>query len=259
MSQDWLQYCAQAYLTRLMHAEVPPGPNPLCADCGKTNATFQCRDCLNSAMLCSECILSRHSYIPTHRAREWNGKYFAARTWTSLGYVFHLGHGGKPCNLGKTVPFTLGDTTGIREINIRFCRHPGHVDFPKQLLDAKIFPCSDKRPRSGFTFAVLRKFHFLSNEAKLSVQRYYNVLVHLTSTAFPDSVPDRYREFMRVSRQWDHLQDIKRAGIRDVIFSSPYEGDLALRCPVCPRLGINYLSSDVDALNRYVFYLEASI
>lgn len=252
MSQDWLNGCAQTYLNRILHAEALTSFQPTCRDCDADQPTFKCKDCLNNALLCRSCLLQRHQHFPCHQFVEWNGHHFKNRTSKELGYVFHLGHGGHPCNLGKTSDFVLGDTSGIHEIRIRFCRHPGKPDFPKQLLDAHIFPCSDKRPQSGFTFAVLKKFHLLATKAKLASQRYYNVLVCQTNAVLPEQVPDRYREFMRVCRQWDHLQDLKWAGIQRIKQDSPIEGDLALRCPACPREGVNFLLEDVSDDNRCV-------
>lgn len=252
MSQDWLNGCAQSYLNRILRGEALGSHPSNCADCGALAPMFKCKDCLNNGLLCQPCLLKRHQHFPCHRFLEWNGKHFTKRTSKELGYVFHLGHGGNSCDLGKTCDFILGDMSGIHDIRIRFCRHPGKLDFPKQLLDAHIFPCSDKRPQSGFTFAVLKKFHLLATEAKLASQRYYNVLVCQTSAVLPEQVPDRYREFMRVCRQWDHLQDLKWAGLRTTRQDSPVEGDLALRCPACPREGVNFFLEDVTDENWLV-------
>ncbi|KAL0563119.1 hypothetical protein V5O48_018958 [Marasmius crinis-equi] len=53
---------------------------------------------------------------------------------------------------------------------------------------------------------------------------------------------DRYDEFVRVVRLWRYLKILKRAGIgadssRDLSSISP--GELAIRCPACPRPGFN--------------------
>lgn len=252
MSQDWLKGCAQQYLDRILLRETVEDLPALCQDCNAPSPTFVCRDCLNNLLLCSACIRERHQYFPCHRFREWKGHHFVDCDSSQLGIILHLGHGGHECNLGKTCTFTLGDITGIHTLNIRFCRHPGSADSPRQLLDAQIFPCSDKRPKSGFTFTLLRKFHYLGTEAKLSSQRYYNVLVCQTNAAFPSQVPDRYREFMRTARQWDHLQDLKRAGTVDVMKLPDHPGDLALRCPACPREGVNFYIQDVKDGNQCV-------
>ncbi|KAG0691964.1 hypothetical protein DFH29DRAFT_883337 [Suillus ampliporus] len=67
---------------------------------------------------------------------------------------------------------------------------------------------------------------------------YYSKLRRITSSMFPHLVPDRYRELMRVARQWWQLKLLKWNGFghdrRD-----PKDGELALFCPACPQPGIN--------------------
>lgn len=197
-------------------------------------------------------MCSQHVNLPCHRFQQWNGDFFQDVTSADIGYVFNLGHGGRHCASATQRSFTLGDTNGLHVIQMRFCRHPGRGDFARQLLKAGIFPCSDIQPASGFTFSLLRQFHLLSTEAKLSSQRYYNVLCALTNNIFPHLVPPRYKEFMRVQRQWELLQDLKRAAQDVVVDTTNSSGDLALRCPACPRLGINYEKEDVIAGEEYV-------
>jgi hypothetical protein len=50
---------------------------------------------------------------------------------------------------------------------------------------------------------------------------------------------DRYRELMRVSRQWRNLQARKRAGLGHDMGLARKPGDLAIFCPTCPQPGIN--------------------
>jgi hypothetical protein len=44
---------------------------------------------------------------------------------------------------------------------------------------------------------------------------------------------------MRVSRQWRHLQDLKRFGYGHDKDKVPGDGDLADFCPACPQPGVN--------------------
>lgn len=55
---------------------------------------------------------------------------------------------------------------------------------------------------------------------------------------------------MRVCRQWDYLQDLKWAGL-ETVERNPAEGDLALRCPACPREGVNFFLEDVNKDNWF--------
>jgi hypothetical protein len=86
----------------------------------------------------------------------------------------------------------------------------------------------------------------MSSEAKLSTQRFYNVLVYRTNPTFPSRVPDRYREFLRTSRQWQLLQSLKRARKTTVDGNTIQTGDLAIRCPACPHVGVSFEHSDVQ-------------
>lgn len=246
MIQDWLTDCADIYLTRLLESESIEEDAKACVSCGSEDKPIRCKDCLHQELYCAQCICHRHANLPMHRFEEWTGLCFESVSSKRLGYVFHLGHGGMPCSLGKDRPFTLGHTNGLHEIIIRICRHPGRGDAARQLLKSHIFPCSDIYPASGFTFTILRKFHLLSTEAKLSAQRYYNVLSALTNNVFPHLAPDRYKEFMRVQREWDYLQDLKRAGRRPTDTAPALGGDLALRCPACPRLNFNTNPEDIE-------------
>ncbi|EUC56773.1 hypothetical protein RSOL_196120 [Rhizoctonia solani AG-3 Rhs1AP] len=63
--------------------------------------------------------------------------------------------------------------------------------------------------------------------------------------------PARLRELLRVSRQYFTLQLLKRAG---QTVTTPKELEcLALRCPACPRLGVNYIPSDVETGLEWLF------
>ncbi|KAG8729266.1 hypothetical protein FRC11_009185, partial [Ceratobasidium sp. 423] len=190
-----------------------------------------------------------HAIIPTHHFQRWNGRFYEAQSAQDIGYVLNLGHAGQPCTLGHESDLILGNTSGIYIIKVKYCRHKGTPVPYKQLLAARIFPCSEDRPSTGFTFNVLSMFRLFASEAKLSMQRFYNVLACLTNSMDPESIPDRYREFLRVSRAFDFLTDLYTSGAKDTKAKPSTDGDLALRCPVCPRLDVNFISSDVNNSN----------
>jgi hypothetical protein len=250
MMQEWTQDCASHYLARILSNESANVKSPICHRCHTNAPVYRCMDCFHPTLLCACCLNAAHSSMPTHRFRQWNGSCFEKVDSHATGYIFHLGHNGDPCNMGDNRRFTLGDVTGLHSVTIRFCRHAGGGDHARQLLNAQIFPCSDKFPASGFSFQLLRLVFLLFAEAKISGQRYYNVMVRQTNNSFPHLVPDRYREFLRVQRQWAHIQDLKRAGSAEVFQNNGPAGDLALRCPACPRRDFNYVESDVTADTR---------
>ncbi|KAF8598494.1 hypothetical protein BDV93DRAFT_451116, partial [Ceratobasidium sp. AG-I] len=192
-----------------------------------------CCNCAHSDPMCAKCICNQHMQLPFHRFQRCNGSFYAQVDSKELGYQFFLGHNGNPCNKGVTCDFVLGNITGLHSLRVHFCAHRGAGDAASQLLQAKIFPCSDKIPASGFTFRMLRQLHHLSLGCMLSSPGYWDVLVSKTNSLFPEHAPKRYRDFMRVTRQWQLLMDLRRAG--QVIGTSPNRilGDLSLRCPAC--------------------------
>ncbi|KAJ7213692.1 hypothetical protein C8J57DRAFT_1602006 [Mycena rebaudengoi] len=83
-----------------------------------------------------------------------------------------------------------------------------------------------------------------------TAQDYYRALQKLTDNAFPNQVPDRYREFIRVIRVWRHLALRRRSGQAqdiDSLIPSRRPGSLAVRCPACPKIGFNIDKETIDS------------
>ncbi|KAG9077189.1 hypothetical protein FS749_010954 [Ceratobasidium sp. UAMH 11750] len=249
MMNDWLDVYGTSYLRHLYRQYEPPELGELCMCGGTLPPSFLCRDCVAHPFECKTCILVHHKRQPSHRIREWAGSSLKSTTLLELGLQLPLGNHRDPCPIGHSRVIVLGDTNGFHRVNVTFCRcnttrERSPSDY-QQLLDARIFPCSDERPVSGFTFSVLKSFHIAATECKMSGGRFYALLSRLTRSSSTNAVPNRYREFMRVSRAWMWLQTKKRAGS----FNAARGEDLALRCPACPRVGVNYIASDVSAVN----------
>ena len=136
---------------------------------------------------------------------------------------------------------TVVDIGGVHELRTRFCRCHDLKENPlhKQLLAMGLYPASTEKTRTVFTFRVLDHFDLSNLEGKIPSYKYYEILKRLTSNAFPDMVPDRYRELMRCLRQWRDLQARRRAGHPFESVSSLKPGSLALFCPACPQPGVN--------------------
>ena len=81
------------------------------------------------------------------------------------------------------------DRSGIHHIGIHFCDCPSAKSADLQLLDMGIYPASQKRPKTGFTFGVLDDFLVDNRECKVSALRFYSKLRRITSNAFPASAP----------------------------------------------------------------------
>ncbi|KAG1868329.1 hypothetical protein DFJ58DRAFT_837968 [Suillus subalutaceus] len=135
---------------------------------------------------------------------------------------------------GKTA-ITVVHTSGVHTMSIRFCRCPDAETLDKQLFKMELFLASFTRPKTAFTFALLDDFILDNLECGTSAMNYYSKLKRTTSSVFPHLVLDRYRELMRVARQWRQLKLLKWNGFcherRD-----PKDGELALFCPASKHL-----------------------
>ncbi|EDQ98115.1 uncharacterized protein LACBIDRAFT_310563, partial [Laccaria bicolor S238N-H82] len=108
-------------------------------------------------------------------------------------------------------PFVLViETNGIHHLPLHLCTCPG----------------------------VLDDFRLSNLTCKTSAYQYYLKLQHLTSLAFPKSVPDRYRGFRRVSRQWRNLELKKCFGFGHEP-RMPKAGEMAYGCASCAQPGVN--------------------
>ena len=130
---------------------------------------------------------------------------------------------------------TLVDITGVHFIPVHFCTCPNAPPKYIQLLRHALYPVSYDRPQTAFTFRVLKDFDLDNLETKGTAQRYYAKLCRLTNNAFPHAVPDRYRELLRVIREWRNLTARKRAGfIGERLDDNVGPGQLVPFCPSCP-------------------------
>ncbi|QRV87020.1 hypothetical protein RhiJN_15038 [Ceratobasidium sp. AG-Ba] len=261
MMHDWAESSAEGFLNMMLQSKALLFQTSICPNCrGETQEWYQCQTCCGNRQSCASCIRKCHANLPTHRLRKWSGHFFAAVSNQGLGYVLHLGHDGRPCDMGQEQDFVIVDVTGVSQTTVRFCQHPGRRSKVYQLMAMGIFPCSEKQPSTGVTFTALRQFHLLSAQFHLPASHYWGMLVNLSNPLSPDNVPDRYREFQRVARQWQHLQDVKRSGSFQT--SQAAEGlrvpDLALRCPVCPIPNVNNHPEDVCPEDRHLYSLQLS-
>ncbi|KAI6100519.1 hypothetical protein F5141DRAFT_1066123 [Pisolithus sp. B1] len=110
--------------------------------------------------------------------------------------------------------------------------------YHKQLLHTKLYPSTFEKPSMVFTFLVLDDFLRDNVECRMSGMNYYSKLCWVTSSVFLHLVPDRYRELLRVARQWHLLKLLKWSGYQGNLNDST-KGDLALFCVACPQPGIN--------------------
>lgn len=84
---------------------------------------------------------------------------------------------------------TVVHTTGVHFLKAKFCRCPNALARQFQLLDAGLYPATQRRPRTAFTFQVLDDFYIENLECKTPALNYYSKLRRLTSSLFPHLVP----------------------------------------------------------------------
>ncbi|GBE84724.1 hypothetical protein SCP_0607040 [Sparassis crispa] len=131
------------------------------------------------------------------------------------------------------------DISGVHHIGVDWCQCEMAVECDMQLLQMGLYPGTVKDPHTAFTFAVLDDFLLENKECKTAALNYYSKLKWVTSNAFPGTIPDRYRELMRVSRQWRQLKYRKWHGFSHDALRPVEKGGLAIFCPACPQPGLN--------------------
>ncbi|TFK78796.1 hypothetical protein K466DRAFT_579315 [Polyporus arcularius HHB13444] len=131
------------------------------------------------------------------------------------------------------------DTSGIHELPVVFCGCPNAPTRDIQLLRMGLYPATSRRPQTAFTIRLLDDHLLTNKECKIPALSYYSRLRRITSETFPHMVPDRYRDLLRVSRQWRNLRARRQAGIGYPGVPAPGPGAFAIKCPACPWPGIN--------------------
>ncbi|KAG1725161.1 uncharacterized protein EDB91DRAFT_1254899 [Suillus paluster] len=137
----------------------------------------------------------------------------------------------------------LTDGPWIPLVNDPQNNHADALSPDMQLFEMGLFPASFTSPKTAFTFVVLDDFLLDNLECGTSAMNYYSKLRRVTSSVFPHLVPDRYRELMRVGRQWKQVKQLKWHGFGHEK-RKPKAGELALFCPACPQPGVNVNLSD---------------
>ncbi|KAJ6575811.1 hypothetical protein B0H10DRAFT_1837609 [Mycena sp. CBHHK59/15] len=267
----WAKYRRDCHLDELLHLEGRGYHRyqSKCAHCptAASEAIYRCKDCFTDALLCKPCLVELHRDNPLHCVEVWGRDFFTGISLKSLGLRIQLGHGRNgmcPGTLAKRAraaagtanagveegetdakssrdDFCIVASNGIHEVGLDFCTCGLAEDHDIQLLCARLYPSTITNPSSAATFDVLRAFHLLSLEAKCSAHHFYNSLARRTNNNGVFQPRNRYNEFRRMTRQWRHLQMLKRTGrvhAADGIAGTK-AGECALLCPACPQPGKN--------------------
>lgn len=121
-----------------------------------------------------------------HSLQRWNGTYFEKTTLRNVGLTIQLNHASEPCPIPIKAPadFVVFDSTGIHRISLNFCgcRKSSTKNITRriQLLRNRWFPATSEQPKTVFTFSVLKIFHQLTLQSKVSIYDYYHTILRLT-------------------------------------------------------------------------------
>ncbi|RDX40776.1 hypothetical protein OH76DRAFT_1489992 [Lentinus brumalis] len=223
--RDWLPMRARTLDELLMYESVPSDftEGSLCHGCNEKTAAVRCAECHDRALYCPECIVAQHQRLPLHWLEVWQGKTFARTSLRAQGLSLQLGHEGNeacPNPSSKERRLVVVDVTGIHEVFRRGW-----------------FPATNARPSTAFTFRVLKTFHEMNFQSKMSLYDYWRSLERITDNTGTRPPLNRYKQFNHVMRLWRHLVMLKRAGrAHDPAgISATQPGSLAVECPACPH------------------------
>ncbi|KAJ6579816.1 hypothetical protein B0H10DRAFT_2235569 [Mycena sp. CBHHK59/15] len=260
---QWAKYRRDRHLDELLCLEGR-GDHRYQSKCA-SEAIYQCKDCFTDALLLLSFRAAHNEQIDIC-AQVWGGDFFTGISLKSLGLRIQLGHGRNgmcPVTLAKRAraaagtanagvegetdtkssrdDFCIVASNGIHEVGLDFCTCRLAEDHDIQLLRARLYPSTITNPSSAATFDVLRTFHLLSLEAKCSAHHFYNSLARRTNNNGVFQPRNRYNEFWRMTRQWRHLQMLKRTGRAHAAdgIAGTKAGECTLLCPACPQPGKN--------------------
>ncbi|KAK7023733.1 CxC2 domain-containing protein [Favolaschia claudopus] len=252
---------AGMFLDELLRHEALPTTTK-CACCSREWSTaarkFRCESC-GMFLQCSECLLARHALMPLHCVQVWNGKCWSTVSLSSLSLVYQLGHGGHPCP--RPAPalreMTVLDFPSIHTVKFRYCGCDvsDHANNLEQLLRNGWYPATTVDPGTCATMRTLRTYRLLNAVGNLTVHDAVRVMERSTDASRVNSVPDRYKAFGRMSRQFAFLKRLKRAGrahdARGV--GGTRTGECAVLCWACPQEGMNLPSGWRDVAPEFQF------
>ncbi|KAJ7432257.1 hypothetical protein B0H11DRAFT_1760772 [Mycena galericulata] len=240
-----------------------------CAACsvrwGEGRRFFKCIQC-GEFLQCEECVRTRHQLNPLHAVKAWNGEYWTEATLCGpspgVGLVYQLGHQGFPCAFpGTRRSMVVMDANGIFSLDVQYCNcekaeRCSNLD---QLLGNGWYPATTIEPGTCATFQVLELFRILNVVGNVTAHDFVGTLERLTDPLRLSSVPDRYKAFGRMSRQYAFLQRAKRAGRgqEDNGLATTKPGGMAVLCWTCPHDGKNLPDGwkNVDRRYRFLYML----
>ncbi|KAJ7484897.1 hypothetical protein B0H11DRAFT_2157487 [Mycena galericulata] len=230
---------------------------------------FKCRQC-GDFLQCAECCVAEHVRTPLHILKEWMGEYWQKIALHELGYVYQVGHGGFPCRFPdpRTLTMTVIDLPYIHRVRYRYCkcRKSDHTNNLQQLLRNSWYPATITDPATCATFTTLETFRLQNVVCNMNAHDFITAIerqTDVTAATGMEWLPHRYKEFMRMSRQWAFLKRAKRAGrAHDASgVAGTAQRELAVQCWACPHDGRNLPADwrNVDKKYQFLYMLLVAL
>ncbi|KAJ7029504.1 hypothetical protein C8F04DRAFT_1264960 [Mycena alexandri] len=242
----WRPY-VQRFLDGLIkrQAQCADDKCPCCGDVWAVNARrFRCTDC-GEFVQCLKCTLSRHTLTPLHRIKEWRGTFWVPSSINVLGGIYQLGHGGHACPRPAPVACTMVvvDCQYIHSVKVRYCGcdQADRAQDLDQLLANSWYPATITDPATCATFSALELYRLFNVVGNINVHDFIGTVERLTDPAQVNKVPDRYKAFGLMSRQWAFLMRLLRAGRGHdpAGVANTKNGECGALCWTCPHDKIN--------------------
>ncbi|KAJ7799721.1 hypothetical protein B0H14DRAFT_3491392 [Mycena olivaceomarginata] len=201
---------------------------------------------------------------------EWNGNYWVDITLRELGFVYQIGHGGMPCRFPdpRLLTMTVIELPVIHRVSYRYCKckMADTTTNVQQLLRNGWYPATITDPATCATFTTLETFRLQNVVANMNANDFITAIERQTNATVStgmDWLPHRYKEFMRMSRQWAYLKRAKRAGRAhdSTGVAGTAQRELAVRCWACPHDGRNLPDGwrNVDKKFRFLYMLLVAL
>ncbi|KAJ7805529.1 hypothetical protein B0H14DRAFT_2611299 [Mycena olivaceomarginata] len=225
--RHWVENYRDTYLRVLVTREGPMGHEGPCS---------------------CECMLETHRLRPLCRIEAWTGSFFECCELRQLGLRVQLGHpDNQPCTRAHRgyEKFVVISTNGFHHVAVDFCqcRLSGSQHRWEQLLSYGWFPSMPDAPKSAITIPTLKLFHAVSLQGKTTVYHFFNALAKITDNTGSRAFKHQYQLALRIVREWRNLRALKRGGMGndpDRCTAETRNGELAVDCITCPKVGVNH-------------------
>ncbi len=148
---------------------------------------------------------------------------------------------------------TVLHTNGVHQVSYQYCGCDVSDSENKwqQLMRNSWYPVTILQPATCATFECLDTFRLLRVIATINACDYVTCLEQTTDPLGTNWVPDRYKCFGHMARQWSYLMRLRRAGVGHESggIASAAPRAVAIQCWACPRVGVN-LPTGWDSIGK---------